>query len=65
MAVSIDGKEPDEKERLNKAASCLGISSLFIIIKVLFGILNGLLALLVLREDIILAISSPYCLRVG
>ena len=38
--VSIDAKEPEEKQRLNKSASCLEISG-FRGIKVLFGILKG------------------------
>ena len=37
--LSIDGKEPEEKERLNKSASCLEISC-FRRIKILFGILK-------------------------
>ena len=45
--LSIDGKEPEEKERLNKSASC---------IKIFFEILKGQ-ALLILREDMMLAIS--------
>ena len=53
----IDGKEPDEKERLSKSASCMEISFLKRI-NILFGILNGPLALLMLREDMILALSS-------
>ena len=57
MAVlSIDGKEPEEKEILNKSASCKEISC-FRRIKILFGILKGPQALLVLREDMMLAIS--------
>ena len=57
MAVlSIDGKEPGEKERLNKSASCIEISC-FRRIKILFGILKGPQALLILREDMMLAIS--------
>ena len=55
--LSIDGKEPEEKERLNKSASCIEISC-FRRIKILFGILKGREALLILREDMILAISS-------
>ena len=54
---SIDGKEPEKKERLNKSASCIEISC-FRRIKILFGILKGREALLILREDMILAISS-------
>ena len=54
--LSTDGKEPEEKERLNKSASCLEIC--FRRIKILFGILKGPLALLMLREDMMLAISS-------
>ena len=55
--LSIDGKEPEEKERLNKSASCKEISC-FRRIKILFGILKGPQALLILREDMMLAISS-------
>ena len=55
--LNIDGKEPDEKERLNKSASCLEIF-FFRRIRILFGILNEPLVLLMLREDIMLAISS-------
>ena len=55
--LSIDGKEPEEKERLNKSASCIEISC-FRRIKILFGILKGPQALLILREDMMLAISS-------
>ena len=55
--LSIDGKEPEEKERLNKSASCLEISC-FRRIKILFGILKGPQVLLMLREDMILAVSS-------
>ena len=54
---SVDGKEPEEKERLNKSASCIEISC-FRRIKILFGILKGPQALLILREDMMLAISS-------
>ena len=51
MAVlSLNGKEPEEKERLNKPASCLEISY-FRRIKMLFGILKGPLALFMLRGD--------------
>ena len=58
LAVSsVDGKESEEKERLNKSASCLEISC-FRRIKILFGILKGPQVLLMLREDMILAISS-------
>ena len=58
MAVlSTDGKEPEEKERLNKSASYLEISC-FRRIKILFEILKGPLALLMLREDMMSAISS-------
>ena len=53
---STDEKEPQEKERLNKSTSCLEIC--FIRIKILFGILKGPLALLMLREDKMLVISS-------
>ena len=38
--LSIDGKEPEEKERLNNSASCLEILC-FRRIKILFGILKG------------------------
>ena len=55
--LSIDGKKPKEEERLNKFASCLEISC-FRRIKIFFGILKGPLALLMLREDMMLAISS-------
>ena len=55
--LSIDGKKPDEKERLNKSARCIEIS-FFRRIKILLGILNGPLALLMLREDMMLAICS-------
>ena len=55
--LSIDGKEPDEKESLNKSASCVEIF-LFRRTTILFWILNGPLALLVLRVDMMLAISS-------
>ena len=48
--LSLNGKEPEEKERWNKSASCLEISY-FRRIKILFGILKGPLALLMLRED--------------
>ena len=54
--LSVDGKEPEEKERLNKSASCIEISC-FRRIKILFGILKGPQALLILREDM-LAIFS-------
>ena len=47
--LSMDGKEPEEKERLNKSASCIEISY-FRRIKILFGIVKGLQALLILRE---------------
>ena len=53
----IDGKEPDEKERLNKSGSCME-TAFSKRINILFGILNGPLALLMLREDMILAVSS-------
>ena len=55
--LSIDGKESEEKETLNKSASCKEISC-FRRIKILFGILKGPQALLILREDMMLAISS-------
>ena len=55
--LSVDGKEPDEKEKLNKSESCLEIS-FFRRTKILFGIPNGSVALLTLREDMMLAISS-------
>ena len=55
--LSIDGKEPEEKERLNKSASCLEISR-FRRIKILFGILKRSLALVTLKEDIMVTISS-------
>ena len=55
--LSIDVKEPEEKERLNKSASCLEIHC-FRKIKILFGILKGPQALLILREDMMLVISS-------
>ena len=55
--LSIDGKEPEEKERLNKSASCIEISC-FRRIKILFQILKGPQALMVLKEDMMLAISS-------
>ena len=48
--LSLNGKEPEEKERLNKPASCLEISY-FRRIKMLFGILKGPLALFMLRGD--------------
>ena len=52
MAVlSIHGKEPEEKERLNKSAICKE-TSCFRRIKILFKILKGPQALLILREDI-------------
>ena len=41
--LSTDGKKPEEKERLNKSASCLEILC-FRRIKILFGILKGPLA---------------------
>ena len=50
-------KSQRKKERLDKSASCLEISC-FRRIKVLFGTLKGPLALLMLREDMVLAISS-------
>ena len=53
---STDEKEPQEKERLNKSTSCL--ETCFIRIKILFGILKEPLALLMLREDKTLVISS-------
>ena len=53
--LSID--ENWEKESLNKSASCVEIF-LFRRTTILFWILNGPLALLVLREDMMLAISS-------
>ena len=55
--LSIDVKEPEEKERLNKSASCLEIPC-FRKIKILFGIQKGPQALLILREDMMLVISS-------
>ena len=55
--LSIDGNEPEEKESLNKSASCINISC-FRRIKILFGLLKGPQALLILTEDIMLAISS-------
>ena len=55
--LKIDGKEPEEKERLSKSASYLEISR-FRRIMILFGILKGPQALLMLREDMMLAISS-------
>ena len=57
VVLSIDGKEPEEKEKTNKSARCLEISC-FRRVKILFGILEGPLALFMLREDIMLAISS-------
>ena len=58
MAVlSIDGKEPEEKETFNRSASCLEICC-FKRIKISFGILKGPQALLMLRKDMMLAISS-------
>ena len=54
--LSIDGKMPEEKETLNKSASCIEISC-FRKIKILFGILKGPQTLLILKEDM-LAISS-------
>ena len=58
MAVlSIDGKEPEEKERLNKSTSFLEISCSRRI-KILLGTLKGPLALLMLIEDMMLVISS-------
>ena len=52
MAVlSIDGKEPEEKEKLNKSASSLEIL-FFLKNQVLFGILKEPLALLMLRENV-------------
>ena len=54
--LSIDGKEPEEKEILNNYASCLEIYC-FRRIKILLGIVKGLIALLMLREDMMLAIS--------
>ena len=59
VVLSIDGKELEETERLSKFASCLKISS-FRRIKTLFGILKGPLTLLMLREDVMLAISSMF-----
>ena len=56
-ALSTDGKEPEEKERLNKSENCLE-TSCFRRIKILFEILKGPLALLMLREDMVLVISS-------
>ena len=57
MAVlSIDGNEPEEKEILNKSASCVEMPC-FRRIKILYGIQKGPLAFLMLREDIMLAIS--------
>ena len=58
--LSIDGKGFDEKERLNTSASCLETSLFWILIlkTTLFWILNGPPALLVLRKDLLLAISS-------
>ena len=55
--LTIDGKEPEEKQRLNKSASCIE-TSCFRRIKILFGILKGPQTLLILREDMKLAISS-------
>ena len=55
--LSIDGKEPEEKERLNKSASCLEVSY-FRRIKILFGILKEPQVLLMLREDMTLATFS-------
>ena len=55
--LSIDGKKPEEKERLNKSASYLEIFC-FRTIKILFGILKGPQALWIPREDMMLAISS-------
>ena len=52
--LSIDGKEPEEKERLNKSASCIEISC-FRRIKTLFGILKVPLAVLRLRENTMFA----------
>ena len=57
--LSTDGKEPEEKERLNKSASSLEISC-FRRIKILFGKLKGSQVLLMLREDVMLAISSRF-----
>ena len=56
-ALSTDRKQPEEKERLNKSASCLE-TSCFRKIKILFEILKGPLALLMLKEDMVLVISS-------
>ena len=56
MAVlRIDGKEPEEKEILNKSANCAEMAC-FRIIKILYGIQKVPLAFLMLREDIMLAI---------
>ena len=55
--LSINGKVSEEKEKLNKSASCKEISC-FRRIKILFGILKGAQALVILREDMMLAISS-------
>ena len=58
MAVlSIDRKELDEQERWNESSSCLE-KYFFRRIKILFGIMNRRQALLMLREDRALAISS-------
>ena len=55
--LSTGGKEPEEKERLNKSASSLEVTC-FRRIKILFRILKEPQALLMLREDMMLAISS-------
>ena len=55
--LGIDGKEPEGKKGLSKSPSCLEISY-FRRIKILFGILKEPLALLMLREDMMPAISS-------
>ena len=58
LAVSsIHEKVPEEKERLNKSASCVEISY-FRRIKILLGILKGPLALMMSKEDMMLVISS-------
>ena len=55
--LSTEGKIPVMKERLNTSENCFGIS-LFRRNNILLGILFGPEALLELREDIMLIISS-------
>ena len=55
--LNTEGKTPVMKERLNKSASCFEISY-FRRNNILYAILFGPEALLELREDMILAISS-------